>query len=175
MEGIQMVETVKSIEIALENELKERDFYQNCSDKTNNPVGKKMFAILADEENDHYEKLQVIHERLSKQGKWPETVSAVVKDTNIKDAIESIPNLAEDAASTTTDDIDAVKIGIIFETNGHKFYRGLAEAAETQSETDFFNRLAAIEYEHLTSLKDSLAFFENPAAWYEEREKPHLD
>ena len=62
-----------------------------------------------------------------------------------------------------------------FETKGHQFYSGLAEAAETQSEKDFFKRLAAIEYEHLTSLKESLSFFENPASWYEEREKPHLD
>ena len=170
-----MAETVKSIEIALENELKERDFYQNCSDKTDNPVGKKMFAILADEEWDHYQRLQEIHERLSKRGTWPETVSAVVKDTNIREAINSIPAKADNAASATTSDLEAVKIGIEFETQGHKFYRGLAEAAETKAEKDFFSKLAAIEYEHLTSLKDSLSFFENPASWYEEKEKPHLD
>ena len=170
-----MAETVKSIEIALENELKERDFYQNCSDKTDNPIGKKMFAILAQEENEHYDRLKEIHERLSKQGKWPETVSAVVKDTNIREALDAIPAKADQAASATTSDLEAVKIGIEFETKGHQFYSGLAEAAETQSEKDFFKRLAAIEYEHLTSLKESLSFFENPASWYEEREKPHLD
>ena len=170
-----MAETVKSIEIALENELKERDFYQNCSDKTNNPVGKKMFAILVDEEFDHYQRLQEIHEHLSEQGTWPETVSAVVKDTNIKDAINAIPDRADAATTATTDDVEAVKIAIEFETNGYKFYSGLAEAAKTQSEKDFFKRLAGIEYEHLTSLKDSLAFFESPSSWYEEREKPHLD
>ncbi|MCP4751196.1 MAG: hypothetical protein GY866_09900 [Proteobacteria bacterium] len=45
---------IKAIEIALRNEIGERDFYRRQSEKTENPLGKKMFATIAAEEDEHH-------------------------------------------------------------------------------------------------------------------------
>ena len=78
-----MENKIKAITVALENELHERDFYLAQSEKTDNPVGKKMFLQIAAEEDEHYRRLQRIHEELSRQGTWPDTVSNSVGTSNI--------------------------------------------------------------------------------------------
>lgn len=170
-----MENRIKSIEIALENELKERDFYLEQSNRTQNPVGKKMFASIAEDEDEHYNRLKEIHEELSGQGKWPETISVKVKGTNIRNVLNDVLKGVDRTIPSDADDKEAVKVAIDFETKGYNFYSNLRDSAETGAEKDFFDCLASIENEHLSSLKDTLLFLEDPATWFEEHEKPHLE
>lgn len=166
---------MKAIEIALENEMKERDFYLQQSERTDNPVGKKMFAAIAEDENDHYNKLKTIHQQLEKDGKWPTDVSVVVQDTDVREVLKDLPNLADKTADSTADDKEAVKIAIDFEKKAHSFYTEMKEKASDPQEKSFFEHLAQIEWEHVQSLEDTLLFFENPATWYEQKERSQLD
>ncbi len=88
--GNRMENKIKALTVALENELHERDFYLAQSEKTDNPVGKKMFLQIAAEEDEHYRRLQRIHEDMSRQGTWPDTVS------NICRRIKHSSNVQED-------------------------------------------------------------------------------
>ncbi len=169
------MDEVKSIEIALENELRERDFYLEHSRRTQNPLGKEMFASIAEDENEHYTRLKDLHEQMLRLGTWPETIPATVADTSIRDIIKNIPKLADTSARSDTDDIQAVKTAIDLETKGYEFYSRLADNAGTPAAAEFFRHLARIEREHCTSLKESLLFFENPQAWFEQNEKPHFE
>ena len=110
-----MEKTIKSIEIALENELKEREFYLKHRNRTQTLLGRMMFAKIAREEDEHYQRLKYLHEELSKNGKWPENISAV-KGTAIKGVLKDIINSAEESASPDTDDREAVNIAITFES-----------------------------------------------------------
>lgn len=169
------MDKIKAIEIAMENELRERDFYLKQSEKTDNPVGKKMFAQIAKEEDEHYEMFKRIHTQLVDKGTWPEAVSAVVADTDLRDVLKSIPDLADKSAKSNADDVEAIKISIDFEKEAYKFYMELKEKAGNEDEKKFFAHLAQIEWDHAQSLEESLAFFEDPETWYEEREKSLLD
>ncbi len=131
-------------------------------------MGRMMFAQIAREEDEHYQRLKNLHEELSKQGRWPENISAV-KGTNIKAVLRDVINNAEESASPDTDDREAVNIAIAFETEAYKFYSKLRDSADTESEKDFFNRLAEIENEHLTSLQKTRDYFDNT----DKQEKPN--
>ena len=155
-----MEKTIKSIEIALENELKEREFYLKHRKRTQTLVGRMMFAQIAREEDEHYRRLKNLHEELSKQGKWPENISAV-KGTNIKTMLRDVIKDADKSDSPDTDDREAVNIAITFETEAYKFYSKLRDNSDTESEKDFFNRLADIENEHITTLKKTRDYFQN--------------
>ena len=165
----------KAIEIALENELKERDFYISQSKKTDNPVGKKMFETIAQEEDEHYQKLKEIHKKLEQTGKWPKEVSTVINETNIRESLKELPSIVDQTFNSTADDKEAIKIAIAFEKEAHVFYANLKKEAEDAQEKSFFGHLADIEWEHMQSLEDTLAFFEDPAAWYANSEKSQLD
>jgi len=169
------MEKVKAIEIAFENELKERDFYLKQSEKTNDSLGKKMFATLAQEEEEHYEYLKTLHEEMKKIGKWPEYISAEIKGTNVKKVLEEFVDKVEYSSASTADDKEAIKIAIEFEKKAHAFYTDLISKAEHPDEKTVFEQLAALEFEHATSLEETLNYFENPADWFAENEKPHFE
>lgn len=168
-------ERIKSIEIALTNEIRERDFYLKHSRRTSNPLGKKMFDCIAKDEEEHCRRLNDLQRKLSKEGKWPETLPLTVNQTNVKDVLKDVLAKVDKAPVAEIDDQEAVKIAIDFEARGHKFYADLRDSVEDKAEKEFYDRLASMEMEHMLSLKDTLLFFEDPATWYEEQEKPHLD
>ncbi len=56
-------ENLNALEVALTNEMREREFYLKNAERTKNPVGKAMFNQIADEELEHYERLKEVHER----------------------------------------------------------------------------------------------------------------
>jgi rubrerythrin len=170
-----MENKIKALTVALENELNERNFYLAQSEKTGNPVGKKMFLQIAAEEEEHYRRLQRMHEELSRQGKWPDTVSTIVGPSNILETFRKIASLAKKTPEASRDDIEALNIAIQFETKAHSFYTTLCAAAETGAEKEFFKLLASVEWEHLLTLKESLLFFENPSDWFAEHEKSQLE
>ncbi len=170
-----MENKIKALTVALENELNERNFYLAQSEKTDNQVGKKMFLQIAAEEDEHYRRLQSIHQELSRQGKWPDTVANSVGTSNIRATFKKIAGLAKKTPAASRDDIDALNIAIQFETKAHSFYTTLCNAAESGAEKEFFKLLASVEWEHLLTLKESLLFFESPEDWFAEHEKSQLE
>ena len=83
-------ERLNALEVALNNEMREREFYLKNARRTKNPLGKKMFQQIGDEELEHHERLKQLHEKWEKQEKWPETVPLKVKDTVVKDVLVEV-------------------------------------------------------------------------------------
>lgn len=168
-------EKIKSIEIALNNESRERDFYLMQSKRTTNNMGKLMFATIAQDEDEHYKRLVELHEKLSQDGKWPESIPLNVKGSNLKNVLKDFLTKAEMDKPGDIDDQEAIKIAIEFEEKGYKFYADLKTAVESDEEKKFFSILSEMEKEHLLSLKDSLLYFEDPVGWFASHEKTTLD
>ncbi len=166
---------IKSIEVALNNESRERDFYLMHSRRTTNRMGKLMFTTLAQDESEHYQRLVELHKRLSEQGKWPETVPLTVKGSNLQNVLKEFLDKLEKDPPAEVDDQEAVKIAIDFEEKGYKFYAELKDAVDSPAEKKLFTILSDMELEHFHSLKDTLLYFEDPAGWFAMKEKPHID
>ena len=170
-----MKPSLKAVQVALDNEMGEKEFYLEQGKRVTNPVGKKMFETIAAEEDVHYNKLKEIHSTLEATGQWPENISAVVDKTDIKKALKEMIDTADGGATSTTDDKEAVQIAIEFERKAYVFYKDLIAKTENADEKKFFEYMAAIENKHVLSLEDTLAYMEDPEGWLMTSEKALLD
>ncbi|HNQ63902.1 MAG TPA: ferritin family protein [Syntrophorhabdaceae bacterium] len=168
-------ERLNSLEVALNNEMREREFYLKHADQTKNPLGKAMFKNIADEELEHYERLKELHKTWEKHDKWPETVPLTVKKTNVKEIlIDTIKNI-DRTIRADAGDIEAIKIAIDFEEKGTQFYAKLSDASSDPKEKEFFDLLAMIENEHYLSLKDVEEYLSDPTSWFTRVEHHSMD
>jgi len=168
-------ERIQALEIALNNEKREGEFYRKNAERTSDPLGKKMFQTLAEDEAEHYARILELHHKLTEQGKWPETVPLNVKGTEVKDVLKSVVEAVDTSAKSAVDDMEAVKIAIEFETKGEAFYKKLKEGVSDPHEKSFYGMPESIEREHRLSLEDTYEYFKDPEGWFQRMEKPHLD
>jgi rubrerythrin len=168
-------ERLNALEVALKNEMREREFYLRNAGRTKNPLGRKMFQQIGDEELEHYERLKQLHERWEKQERWPETVPLKVKDTIVKDILVDLIKKVDETSAGDDDDLEAVRTAIDFEAKGAKYYADLRDTVSDPKEKEFFDLLARIENEHYLSLKDTEEYFTDPASWYRKAEHHSLD
>jgi rubrerythrin len=171
----QTEKRIKALEVALNNEAREKVFYLKHSRRTNNTFGKLMFQSIANDEAEHYQRILELHDRLKQEGKWPETLPLKVKETELKSALKKVIVSVDTSAQADTDDMEAVKIAIDFEAKGEKFYSDLRDAVDNPREKEFYGMLASMEREHRLSLEDTLDYFKDPEGWYRIKEGHTLD
>ena len=169
------MERMASIELALKNERTEMNYYLTEAKRSTNPLAKGMFETLARDEEEHARRLQGLHERLVRDGRWPENVALEVEGTNIVHVLDELVGRVSSAVHCDHDDIEALEKAAKFEASGAKFYAALSDACENPMEKSFFKFLAGIEREHLRSIQSSLAFFLDPEGFNLAREKGGLD
>jgi len=170
-----MKDRLNALQVALNNEMREHDFYLKNAGRTKNPVGKAMFQQIAGEELEHYERLKQLHENWEKAKKWPETVPLKVKDTIVKTLMKEAAKNAPVKAKGDADDLKAVRTAIEFEAKGTEYYAKLRDSVTDQKEKAFFNLLAGIEHEHYVSLKDTEEYLTDPVSWFRKKESTGLD
>jgi rubrerythrin len=168
-------ERLNALDVALNNEMRERDFYLKNAERTKNQVGKTMFRHIADEELEHYERLSQLHEKWEKSERWPETVPLRVRDTIVKDVLKEAITKVEGEPEKDDDDLKAIRTAIDFEQKGSMHYANLRDGVSDPKEKGFFDLMAAVEREHFLSLKDTEEYLINPASWFTKAERHILD
>ncbi|MEO0248405.1 MAG: ferritin family protein [candidate division WOR-3 bacterium] len=164
-----------ALEIALTNELKEREFYIKHAQRTKNPVGRVMFQQIGDEELEHYERLKRLHAEWTKSGKWPESLPLAVNNTVIKDVLAGVLSKVDTGAESDADDLEAVRTAIEFEEKGSMFYANLRDQVTDRKEKAFFDLLSSIEREHYLSLKEAEEYLVDPVSWFRKTERLNVD
>jgi len=168
-------ERLNALEVALNNEMNEREFYLKHAKRTKNPLGKKMFQQIGDEELEHYERLKQLHQNWTEQKRWPETVPLKVEDTVVKDVLKGLIKKGDKLPEGDAGDLEAVRTALDFEAKGAKFYAELRDAVSDPKEKQFFDLLSKIENEHYLSLKDTEEYLTDPESWYRMVERHTLD
>ncbi len=166
---------LNALEVALNNETREREFYVKNAEKTKNALGKAMFEQIAADELEHYERIKELHAQWQKQEKWPESVPLTVNNTNIKNVLLETIKKVEKTAKADAGDLDAVKRAIDFEEKGVEFYKTLRDSSVDIKEKEFFNLLSMIEYEHFMSLRDAEEYLSSPDTWFIKTEHHTMD
>jgi rubrerythrin len=159
-------ERLNALEVALNNEIRERDFYLKNAERSRNPVGKALFQQLANEELEHYEILKKLHETWNKNEKWPETVPLEIEGTLVTDILDTVGRELEVTSDQDDDDLAAIRTAVEFEAEGEAFYAKLRDESTDAKEREFFALLSSMEHEHYASLKDTEEFLRDPGAWY---------
>jgi rubrerythrin len=168
-------ERLNALEVALNNEMREREFYLKNAEKTRNLLGKAMFKRIADDEEEHYARLKELHKKWEKQEKWPESVPLTVNNTDIKNVLLATIKNVDKTAKADAGDLDAIKVAVDFEEKGIKFYHGLRDASTNPQEKAFFDLLSMIEYEHFMSLRDAEEYLTSPDTWFIKAEHHAMD
>jgi len=172
---IKEKDRLNALEVALNNEKREREFYLKRAKRTKNALGKRMFEQIGDDELEHYARLKQLHQKWAKQEKWPETVPLMVRDTIVKDILLEFVKRVDETAKGNSDDLEAVRTALDFEAKGAKFYAELRDSVSNPKEKQFFDLLSKMENEHYVSLKDTEEYFIDPASWYRKAEHHTLD
>jgi len=172
---IKEKDRLNALEVALNNEAREREFYLKNAKRTKNPLGKRMFQQIGDDELEHYERLKQLHEKWDKQERWPETVPLRVKETVVKDILLDFVKKVDKSGKGDSDDLDAVRTALDFEAKGTRYYAELRDSVSDPKEKQFFDLLSKMENEHYLSLKDTEEYFIDPASWYLKMEHHTLD
>jgi rubrerythrin len=170
-----MQKRLNTLEVGLNNEMRERDFYLMHAEKTTNPLSKAMFEQIASEEAEHYERLLQIHERWSREEKWPETVPLKVRNTAVKNVLKDVLAATAALPAGNMSDLEAVRTALEFEEKGVIYYAKLRDDVSDPAEKAFFAMLSGIEHEHYASLKDTEEFLVDPSSWYRKHESSRLD
>jgi rubrerythrin len=155
-------ERLNALEVALNNETREREFYLKNAERTKNPLGKTMFKQIAADELEHYERLK-------------ESIPLTVNNTDIKNVLLNTIKNIDKTAKADAGDLDAIKVAVDFEEKGTKFYKELRDASTDKQEKEFFNLLSMIEYEHFLSLRDTEEYLTSPDTWFIKAEHHSMD
>lgn len=73
----------------------------------------------------------------------------------------------------TTNDREAVKLGIQYEEKGLKFYSDLSNQSSHWLEKKFYTQLGNEERGHMLMLIDVEAYYTDPVHWFSEKERSH--
>lgn len=130
---------------ALELEAKGFTFYTQAAKKTENETGKRMFAQLAKEEEDHIIRLK-----------------QMFKDLYPKKTDKDIP-LFEVEVSEYSGEVEALKIAADMEKKSIQFYEDWAKG----NLESLFSVLIEIEKEHLELLQAELDYVQRTGFWFD--------
>ena len=143
--GTQTMNEAEILGTALELERKGFTFYTTASEKTENETGKKMFAQLAQEEEEHIKTLKDMFRHVS-----PEK------------SHKDIP-LFDTDVSEYTGEVEALRIGIEMEKESIKFYTDWAQG----NLESLFSELVEIEKSHLELLEAELDYVLKTGFWFD--------
>ena len=168
--ALQMLST------ALEMEKKGKDFYEKAVTECQNEPGRVMFQMLMKDERIHMDRILQVHESLKKGDPWPEDWKSIKPDHEDLSAFFGKMASAHGTTITaTTNDLEALDVGIDFESRAVAFYQDHLEASEDPLERAFIEQMIAEEKGHYAALSDMKLYLSDPSTWFAEQEHSGLD
>ncbi len=149
-----------SVEMAIKMEKDAVAFYKKCAEKTNSPVGKKMFLSIAEDEQYH---IVCATNVLKGLGFKP---SNTTPKQDMKSIYEQNKDVVMQKVDATTDDVEALKIAMKMEKEGAEFYLKAAAEAATPAEKALFECLAKDEGEHYAIFQNTCSLLNDSSNWF---------
>ncbi|MBI4689974.1 MAG: ferritin family protein [Nitrospirae bacterium] len=151
---------MNAIEVAIKMETDAIKFYTEAAGKAKNPVGKKMFLTIREDEKRHLDMLSQIFRGLDI------TIKDVSPMKNIKTVFETMKAEMIERVEATTDELEAFKIAMRMEKEGIEFYRKAAAEANMEKEKLLFERLIKEEEQHYDIFANTYFFMSDTGSWF---------
>ncbi len=151
---------MNAIETAIKMEQEAIDFYTKCSGKTNNPVGKKMFLSIVEDEQYHL----ACATKVTQGQEIKPTETTPLQD--MKTLFEQNKEAMLQRVSATTDELQALETAMKMEEETIKFYQKAAAEAKDTAEKIFFECLIKDEKEHFAIFQDTYSFLSDTGNWF---------
>ena len=151
---------MNAIEIAIRMEKDAIDFYAEAAEKTANPVGKKMFLSIREDEKRHLQALSQIFKEVGV------TMDEVSPMKNVKTIFETMKDAMMQRVKATPDELESFKIAMQMEKEGVEFYKKVVTGAQTAKERALFERLVKEEEQHYGIFANTYFFLSDSGSWF---------
>jgi len=151
---------MNAIEISIKMETDAIAYYSEAAEKTENPVGKKMFQSIIGDEKRHLKMLEDLFKGLDI------TIKDVSPMENVKTVFEQHRDDMKERVPATANEMDALKVAMGMEKEGIEFYTKAAANAKTDKEKALFERLAQEEKQHYQVFANTHFFMSDTGSWY---------
>jgi len=151
---------MNTIEIAAIMEQEAVTFYRQCAEKTTNPIGKKMFLSIVEDEQYHFEcALSMKQDRqYTPSATTPLEDMKKIFDEHKQEMLEKVPS--------TTDELEALKVAMKMEEEAIAFYKKASTLAANAKEKHFFDCLIKDEEEHFHIFQNTYSFLDDSGNWF---------
>ncbi len=153
-------DNMNAIEVAIKMEKDAIDFYTLASKKAGNPLGKKMFLSITEDEKRHLQMLSQIFRDVDIK------ITEVSPMKNIKTIFETMKDTMMQRAAATKDELEAFKIAMQMEKEGVEFYKKTASEAKSTKEKALFERLVKEEEQHYAIFANTYNFMTDTGNWF---------
>lgn len=155
----------QAITTAISYETKIRDLYREAARKTSDPVGKKLFDMLGDDEQSH---LDYLHDRLKQ---WQnmgritvEKLESIIPPTDrLKQELGKLKQRM--AKEDRSDEKQMLSKALSIEVETSNFYRKLVAEMSGEAQT-MFARFSEIEDRHTEAVQFQLDYLSHSGYWF---------
>ncbi len=153
---------------ALEMEEKGEDFYKDVSKKCKNPVTRKTFSFLADNELLHIDSIKKFYNSMKEKKEFPSLDLDKLHDkrtSDLKIFSETINNLKE-KIKPSDDDKKACEFAMDFENKGYKYYENMLKSVSDPKLTKFLKFLLEEESRHYEGIERLYRYITDSENWF---------
>jgi rubrerythrin len=161
---------------ALEMEKEGKAFYEEAVSTCQNELGREMFRMLMKDELLHMDRIGKIYESLKGGEAWSEEWKSIEPDhKDLRVLFKEMASAHGTKITAKTSDLEALDVGIDFESRSVAFYQDHLSKAKDRVEREFIEQMVTEEKSHHAALSDMKLYLSDPAAWFLEQEHPGLD
>jgi len=157
--GPKKVSAVSAITRALRFEKTGMRYFSLSAEKATDGFAKKVFALLADMEQRHFEDIQAIARKLEENGKFP-AVSTTSSEGRMRLFKREYSRIKKEEV-ISGDAAVAMRKALGFEALGREMYTRMSGNATNRQEKTFFRILASEEQKHFDIIYEYLDFLES--------------
>jgi rubrerythrin len=163
--------TLEALQTAIQMEVDGKKFYQSASRASTNEGGRKLFQMLAEEEDIHRRKFEEIYQTLRTWQSWPSVDLSSASPAEFHSVFAGASKDIHPADAELT----AVQTAMDMENKTYDFYKERAAAFSFVAEKKFYESVAGQERMHHAVLLDYYEYLKNPVDWFTMKERHSLD
>ena len=152
---------------AIKLEIRGREFFNQAADMTHNPLGKKMFQRLAEEEVKHLNAFSKLFSAVIHSDEWKQYVDVgkVAGNSEVIEELVARMKRAEDKS-----EIEALRIGMELELKAIDFFKRCAETGDDPVARNIFITISDEERFHYDLLQAQYDSVTGTGFWLDSRE-----
>ena len=155
----------KALQTALDFEKRGREVYQKAASNTKNPLVKKIFSYLSDQELNHIYEIKEFIE-------WEHPDIDLKGDTmeGVQDFFKKEMKNFKKKTTLSDDDIKAYEAGLELEKTAYNYYKENSAMVDDSDVIKFFKFLMEQENAHYELISKAYEYAKNPVGFYTEEE-----
>ncbi len=164
-----MAKTSDALKVSIDFERRGVGLYLQLAGKTKNPLSRRLYYNLAQQEIQHVLKFEDIYEDLKQHNNWPRwTVEEGEKlEFVIKEFFHSVK---KDNLIKLADNVKGLELAMDIEKKGYAMYQGFLNKAKDANEKLFYRELLKQENSHYEALANVHLYLTQTSDWFSEEE-----